>query len=274
MLLTGSARCGGSFFWKSPSNRRLPTCPGTGASSQLDRPAENSQANKCCLPPPRRYRTYHNRSIARVPTAPAASPRPTAPSGVPAVFRLRSLHELSGTVQDWFKVVLLSQACERGFGAPQGSSRGCGPDQGVPGRAEQAAGGAVQAQSFADLGAAGQRAGPGGRHHLRVGDQRVDRVADHRAGLPDRGLVVVARAAGTTPRRRVPVVEIVGRDDLVEVLWAAVGIAVEELAYDLFRAQRGAHRSSPLTAGTADKFCAMMLGLVGMPGVPFVPGLA
>src|SRR6266436_1258259 len=112
MLLTSSARCGGSFFWKSPSNRRLPTCPGTGASSQLDRPEENSQANKCCLPPPRRYRAYNNRSIARVPTAPAASPRPAAPSGVPAVFRLMSLQDLIGTVQDWFTAVLLSQARE------------------------------------------------------------------------------------------------------------------------------------------------------------------
>src|SRR5712675_1109285 len=112
MLLTSSARCGGSFFWKSPSNRRLPTCPGTGASSQLDRPEENSQANKCCLPAPRRYRAYNNRSIARVPTAPAASPRPTAPSGVPAVFRLVSSQDLIGTVQDWFTAVLLSQARE------------------------------------------------------------------------------------------------------------------------------------------------------------------
>ena len=112
MLLTSSARCGGSFFWKSPSNRRLPTCPGTGASSQLDRPEENSQASKCCLPPPRRYRAYSNRSIARVPTAPAASPRPTAPSGVPAVFRPMSLQDLIGTVQDWFTAVLLSQARE------------------------------------------------------------------------------------------------------------------------------------------------------------------
>src|SRR5882757_6733873 len=274
MLLTSSARRGGSLFWKSPSNRRLPTCPGTGASSQLDRPAENSQANKCCLPPPRRYRTYHNRSIARVPTAPAASPRPTAPSGVPAVFRLRSLHELSGTVQDWFKVVLLSQACERGFGAPQGSSRGRGPDQGVPGRAEQSAGGPVQAQPFADLGAAGQRAGPGGRRHLRVGDQRVDRVAAHRAGLPARVLVVVPRSAGTAPGRRVAIVEIVGRDDLVEILRTAVGIAVEELAHDIFGAQLGAHRSFPLTAGTADRSSAMMLGRVVMPMVPLVPGLA
>src|SRR5260370_7548125 len=110
MVLTSSACCGGSFFWKSPSNSRVPTCPGTGASSQLDRPAENSQANKCCLPPPRRYRAYSNRSIARVPTAPAASPRPTAPSGVPAVFRLMSLQDLTGTVQDWFTAVLLFQA--------------------------------------------------------------------------------------------------------------------------------------------------------------------
>src|SRR6266550_6163614 len=84
MLLTSSARRGGSLFWQSPSNRRLPTCPGTGAPSQLDRPTENSQANKCCLPPPRRYRTYHNRSIARLPT----------------------------TVQDWFTAVLLLQARE------------------------------------------------------------------------------------------------------------------------------------------------------------------
>src|SRR6266567_5429241 len=309
MLLTSSARCGGSFFWKSPSNRRLPTCPGTGASSQLDRPAENSQANRCCLPPPRRYRAYSNRSIARVPTAPAASPRPTAPSGVPAVFRLMSLPDLIGTVQDWFTADLLSQAREllvpaltSSFGCSSigwymmgpgwlqasagrfrlpwrlwhstGSSRGRGPDQGVPGRAEQSAGGPVQAQPFADLGAAGQRAGPGGRHHLRVGDQRVDRVADHRAGLPDRVLVVVPRAAGTTPGRRVPVVEIVGRDDLVETLRAAVGVAVEELAHDIFRAQLGAHRSSSLTAGTAGSSRARMLGRVVMPVVPFVPGLA
>src|SRR6266436_9330964 len=309
MLLTSSARCGGSFFWKSPSNRRLPTCPGTGASSQLDRPEENSQANKCCLPPPRRYRAYSSRSIARVPTAPAASPRPTAPSGVPAVFRLMSLQDLTGTVQDWFTAVLLSRArellvpaltssfrvlldwlvrdgagfgcrhqlagsgCPGGFGNSTGSSRGRGPDQGVPGRAEQSAGGAVQAQPFADLGAAGQRAGPGGRHHLRVGDQRVDRVADHRAGLPDRVLVVVARAAGAAPGRRVPVVEIVGRDDLVEILRPAVGVAVEELAHDIFRAQLGAHRSSPLTAGTADRSRARMLGRVVMPMVPFVPGI-
>src|SRR5438132_1089756 len=112
MLLTSSARCGGSFFWKSPSNRRLPTCPGTGASSQLDRPEENSQASKCCLPPPRRYRAYSNRSIARVPTAPAASPRPTAPSGVPAVFRPMSLQDPIGTVRDRFTAVLLSQARE------------------------------------------------------------------------------------------------------------------------------------------------------------------
>src|SRR5260370_17906344 len=110
MLLTGSARCGGSFVWKSPSNRRLPTCEGPGVSSELDWPEENPQANKCCLPPPRRYRAYNNRSIARVPTAPAASPRPTAPSGVPAVFRLMSLQDLIGTVQDWFTAVLLSQA--------------------------------------------------------------------------------------------------------------------------------------------------------------------
>src|SRR6266699_14676 len=173
MLLTSSARCGGSFFWNRPSNSRVPTCPGTGASSQLDRPEENSQANT-------------------------------------------------------------------------GSSRGRGPDQGVPGRAEQAAGGAVQAQPF----------------------------ADHRAGLPDRVLVVVARSAGTTPGRRVPVVEIVGRDDLVETLRAAVGVAVEELAHDIFRAQLGAHRSSSLTAGTAGSSRARMLGRVVMPVVPFVPGLA
>src|SRR4051812_8048922 len=49
MLLTSSARRGGSLFWQSPSNRRLPTCPGTGAPSQLDRPTENSQANKVLL---------------------------------------------------------------------------------------------------------------------------------------------------------------------------------------------------------------------------------
>src|SRR6266550_8523477 len=260
MLLTSSARRGGSLFWQSPSNRRLPTCPGTGAPSQLDRPTENSQANKCCLPPPRRYRTYHNRSIARLPT----------------------------TVRDWFTAVLLSQArellvpaltssfrvlldwlvhdgggvgcrhqlagsgCPGGFGNSTGSSRGRGPDQGVPGRAEQSAGGPVQAQPFADLGAAGQRAGPDGRDHLRVGDQRVDRVADHRAGLLDRVLVVVPRSAGTAPGRRVAIVEIVGRDDLVEILRPAVGVAVEELAHDIFRAQLGAHRSFPLTTGTAD----------------------
>src|SRR6266403_5945634 len=112
MLLTSSARCGGSLFWKSPSNKCLPACPGTGASSQLDRPEENSQANKCCLPPPRRYRAYSNRSIARVPAAPAASPRPTAPSGVPAVFRPMSLQDLIGTVQAWFTAVLLSRARE------------------------------------------------------------------------------------------------------------------------------------------------------------------
>src|SRR5690349_19139330 len=213
-------------------------------------------------------------SIARLPTAPATSPRPIAPSGVPTVFRLRSLQELIGAVQDWFKVVLLSQARERGFGAPQGSSRGCGPDQGVPGRAEQSAGGAVQAQPFADLGAAGQRAGPGGRHYVAVGDQRVDRVVDHRAGLLDRVLVIVTRSARATPGRRVAIVEIVGRDDLVEILRAAVGVAVEELTHDLFRAQLGAHRSFPLTAGTAGSSRAMMLGRVFMPMVPFVPGLA
>src|SRR5690242_4909770 len=304
MLLTSSARCGGSLVWKSPSNRRLPTCPGTGASSQLDRPEENSQANKCCLPPPRRYRAYNNTSIATVPTAPTASPRPTAPSGVPAVFRLMSLQDLIGTVQDWFTAVLLSQATKllvpaltshfacsaigwymmgRGWlPAPAGrfrlpwrlwhstgSSRGRGPDQGVPGRAEQSAGSPVQAQPFADLGAAGQRAGPDSRHHLPVGDKRVDRVADHRAGLLDRVLVVVARSAGTAPGRRVAIVEIVRRDDLVEILRAAVGVAVEELAHDLFRAQPDAHRSFPLTAGTADRSCAMMLGRVVMPVVPF-----
>src|SRR2546430_10301736 len=127
MVLTSSARCGGSFFWTSPSNRRLPICPGTGASSQLDRPEETSQASKCCLPPPRRYRAYSNRSIARVPTAPAASPRPTAPSGVPAVFRPMSLQDLIGTVQDWFTAVLLSRARERGFGAPQDPHEGVVP---------------------------------------------------------------------------------------------------------------------------------------------------
>jgi hypothetical protein len=38
------------------------------------------------------------------------SPRPIAPSGVPAVFRLRPLQEFICTVRDWFKAVLLSQA--------------------------------------------------------------------------------------------------------------------------------------------------------------------
>src|SRR5260370_21695212 len=99
MLLTSPARCGGSFFWKSPSNRRLPACPGTGASSQLDRPEENSQANKCCLPPPRRYLAYHNRSIAIAPTAPAAIPRPTATTAVQAVIPRMSVHDLNDTVQ-------------------------------------------------------------------------------------------------------------------------------------------------------------------------------
>jgi hypothetical protein len=70
----------------------------------------------------------------------------------------------------------------------------------------------------------------------------------------------------------VAIVEIVGRDDLVEILRPAVGIAIEELAHDIFRAQLGAHRSFPLTAGTADRSCAMMLGRVFMPMVPFVPG--
>ena len=59
-----------------------------------------------------------------------------------------------------------------------------------------------------------------------------------------------------------------------EILRPAVGVAVEELAHDIFRAQLGAHRSFPLTAGTADRSCARMLGRVVMPMVPFVPGLA
>src|ERR1700757_1561220 len=151
-------------------------------------------------------------------------------------------------------------AARAASGTRPGSSRGRGPDQGVPGRAEQPAGGAVQAQPLADLGAAGQRAGPARRPPPPVGDQRVDRVADHRAGLPDRVLVVGPRSAGAAPGRRVPVVEIVRRDDLVEILRAAVGVAVEELAPDLFGAQLGAHRSSPPTAGTAGRGARVVVG--------------
>jgi hypothetical protein len=44
----------------------------------------------------------------------------------------------------------------------------------------------------------------------------------------------------------VAIVDIVGRDDPVEILWAAVGVAVEELANDVFRLQLGSDRF-PLT---------------------------
>ena len=44
-----------------------------------------------------------------------------------------------------------------------------------------------------------QRAGPEGRHHVAVGDQRVDRVGDVPAGQLDRVLVVVARSARPIP---------------------------------------------------------------------------
>src|SRR5277367_4223746 len=115
-----------------------------------------------------------------------------------------------------------------------GPSRGRGSYQGALASSGASAGGPVQAQPFADLSAAAQRAGPDGRHHVPVGDQRVDRGADHSVSLLDRVLVIVARCAGPALGRRVAIVEIVGRYDLVEILWAAVGVAVEELVHNVF----------------------------------------
>src|SRR6267142_2538340 len=82
MLLTSCARVGGSSTWNSPSTRRLPTWAGAGASSQPDKFCENSHSSGVLLPPPRRYRTNKNVSIATVPTAPEKSPPTTAPTGV------------------------------------------------------------------------------------------------------------------------------------------------------------------------------------------------
>ncbi len=62
--------------------RRLPNWAGAGAPSQLLRPAENSQSMNPLFPPLCRYRENQSKSIAAVPTAPAAAPRATTPSGV------------------------------------------------------------------------------------------------------------------------------------------------------------------------------------------------
>src|SRR5260221_2029168 len=81
-LLVKPARSGGNVRWKTPSYSRLPSCAGAGALCHSVMPAENSQSRNLLSPPPRLYRRYQTRSMARVPTAPATSPRTAASSGV------------------------------------------------------------------------------------------------------------------------------------------------------------------------------------------------
>jgi MFS family permease len=98
----------------------------------------------------------------------------------------------------------------------------------------------VKAQPFHPF-AIRQRACPDGGHHVAVDDHCVNRVGDHSTGLLDRVLVIVPGSAGASPRWGVAIVDVVGRDDLVELIWAAVGVAVEEVPYDIFRTHLSAH---------------------------------
>src|SRR5260221_14537338 len=81
-LLVKPARSGGNVRWKTPSYSRLPSCAGAGALCHSVMPAENSQSRNLLSPPPRLYRRYQTRSMARVPTAPATSPQTATSSGV------------------------------------------------------------------------------------------------------------------------------------------------------------------------------------------------
>jgi transcriptional regulator with XRE-family HTH domain len=145
-------------------------------------------------------------------------------------------------------------------------------DQGVPGRAEQSAGSPVETES-GKCSAVGQRSRPSGRHHIAVGDQRVYHVADQAARHLDRVLVVVARPGGPLPGWRVAVVEIVRRDDLVEVFRAPVGVAVKELPHDVLGTQLFTHCSSPMTTCERHNLPQSTVGApparrVGMPARP------
>src|SRR5260370_10598466 len=80
-LLVKPARSGDTVRWKTPSYSRLPSCAGAGALCHSVMPSEHSQSRKVLAPPPRLYRRYQTRSMARVPTTPATSPRTAASSG-------------------------------------------------------------------------------------------------------------------------------------------------------------------------------------------------
>jgi hypothetical protein len=58
-------------------------------------------------------------------------------------------------------------------------------------------------------------------------------------------LVVVARPGGSTARGIVAEIEIVRGNDLIEVFWTAVGVAIEEFANYIFGAQLRAHIHLP-----------------------------
>lgn len=89
MSLTNGARLADGERWNRPSTRPLPACVGAGASSQLEKPKENSQKPKPLSPPApvaREQQSVHRKRPGRAGDKPSA----VAPTGV-ELFPIRRL---------------------------------------------------------------------------------------------------------------------------------------------------------------------------------------
>jgi hypothetical protein len=73
----------------------------------------------------------------------------------------------------------------------------------------------------------GKVPGPGHSDGVVAGDQRIDVVRDHTARDLDRVLVVVARTLRSVTGRRVAIVNVIRRYDLVEPVRAALAVGGE-----------------------------------------------
>ena len=87
-VLMGQAQRSGSSRWVKPSIRRLATCPGAGAFSQLSTGANSQSSGPSCAARAAVLQVL-DASRQTVPTAPASRPATTAASGVSECFLAR-----------------------------------------------------------------------------------------------------------------------------------------------------------------------------------------
>jgi hypothetical protein len=96
-------------------------------------------------------------------------------------------------------------------------------DQGVAHFGNPTLGHGVEAQP-AEFRTVRKASSPGGGDRVLVGNQGVDVVSDHAPGEVDGMLVIVPGTLRPPTGRRVAVVDVVGRDDLVESIRSALAV--------------------------------------------------